>query len=458
MPAWMTFETKAKLGYALLALLLAAGMAYSVHRLSSLADEQVAQLRAEENEITLVERLRWTNELVASSGRGYLISGDPELFTQVHSARARFEENLRALRSQSLGPMGSLLAAEVTQAAGRFMRVQEQHLDARHRAGEDASALVSRFDRELLPLSRELDRAIDRLVDHKEAALDDLYDQARTDRVGLELWLYALLGFLVLAGIGIAGYFAKLLGRSYRQEAAAHEAARKAVAARDEIMGIVAHDLRNPLGAILMRATLVRRDAESEKIRQQAASIEKVTMRMEYLIRSMLDVATIEAGRFSVIPVACEVEDLLHEAMEMFEGIAASGQVRIEQRVEAAGLVIHADRERVLQVLSNLVGNALKFTPPGGQVTLAVERQAGEVRFGVLDTGPGIAREHLARVFERFWREEAAGKKGTGLGLFIAKGIIDAHGGRIWAESEPGHGARFYFTLPLELAARPPAA
>jgi signal transduction histidine kinase len=100
-------------------------------------------------------------------------------------------------------------------------------------------------------------------------------------------------------------------------------------------------------------------------------------------------------------------------------------------------------------VLSNLLGNALKFTPQGGQVTLSVEQEGTVARFAVVDTGSGIARENLVRIFERFWKDEMPGKKGTGLGLFIAKGIVDAHGGRIWAESEVGHGARFYFTLPL---------
>jgi len=455
MPTSMTFETKAKLGYAILVLLLAAGMAYSVRRLSFVADDQVARLRAGEDEIKLVERLRWNSEILVASDWGYLISGDPGLLTQVQSAKARLDENLRALRDQNLSPTGLELVAEVEQVSERFMRVQERHLDARRRT-EDPSKLVRRFDAEQVPLSHELDHALDRLVDQKEAGLRDLYEQARTYRARLELWLYALLGFLVLAGLGIAWRCAKVLGRSYRHEAAAHEAARKSLAARDEIMGIVAHDLRNPLGAIRMRAALVRMDAGSEKTRQQAASIENTTMRMEYLIRTMLDVATMEAGRFSVIAGPCDVENLLREAMEMFEAIAASKQVRFEQRIEAPGLAIHADQERVLQVLSNLLGNALKFTPQGGQVTLAVDRQGEEARFAVLDTGPGISREHLTCVFDRFWKGDTPGKKGTGLGLFIAKGIIDAHGGRIWVESEPGHGARFYFTLPLELDTRPP--
>jgi len=170
---------------------------------------------------------------------------------------------------------------------------------------------------------------------------------------------------------------------------------------------------------------------------------------MEYLIATMLDVTTIEAGKFTVRPAPCPVRDLLRETESMFAPLATSKQIRLERRESDADLAVHAERERVLQVLSNLVGNALKFTPQGGCVVLAADREGAVVRFTVLDTGPGIARESLQSVFDRFWKKETAGTKGTGLGLFIAKGIIEAHGGGISVDSELGHGATFCFTLPI---------
>jgi signal transduction histidine kinase len=452
MPLRTTFETKAKLGYTLLVFVLATGMGVSVRQLS-VADAQIARLRAEENEITLVQRLRWNSELMVSNGRGYLVSGDPDLLAQVRDAELRFDENARALRSQPLSAKGLELVAETQDAARDFRRIQKDLMTARQRSGE-TTFLIRRFETELLPLGRKLEHSLSRLLGYKEGALDNLYAEARAARSRLEVQMYGLLGLLLLASLGIAWYFGNLLGRSYRQERQALDAARKALGARDEIMGMVAHDLRNPLGAITMKAALLRMGADSQKTRAQAESIEKTTMRMEYLIRSMLDVTTIEAGKFSVTPAPCAVEDLLHETMEMFEGLAASKHVRFQQSAEEPGLAIHADRERVLQVLSNILGNALRFTPAGGDVTLTVERAAEHVRFAIRDTGPGIPREHLSRVFDRFWKDETQGKKGTGLGLFIAKGIIDAHGGRIWAESEPGRGAGFYFTLPLGEPAR----
>lgn len=442
-----SFEAKAKLGYSLLILSLGVIMTLSVRRLASVADGQVARLRREEGEITLVEQLRWNSELIVSDGRGYLISGDADLRKQVQQAEARFDQRVRVLNEQTLSPRGAVLVAEAEAAAKNFRRTQAELMAARDRSA-DAGLLVRRFETELLPLRRELERALARLVGHKEAALDTLYDSARADRSRFELQTYGLLAAMALAGLAIAWYLATLLGRSYGHERQAHEAARKAIAARDEIMGIVAHDLRNPLGAITMKAALLGMGAEPHKTRAHAESIEKITRRMEFLIRSMLDVATIEAGKFSVVPETCAVDEIVRESVEMFESVAASRQIRFEHHVKEAGLTIRADRERVLQVLSNIIGNALRFTPSGGNVTLSVDRQAAEARFGISDSGPGIAPEHLSRVFDRFWKDQTE-KMGTGLGLFIAKGIVDAHRGRIWVESEPGHGARFYFTLPM---------
>jgi signal transduction histidine kinase len=175
---------------------------------------------------------------------------------------------------------------------------------------------------------------------------------------------------------------------------------------------------------------------------------------MESLIRTMLDVATIEAGKLTVSFGTCTAEVLLHETTEVLGPLAASRHVNLVLPPPEPHLTLRADQERVLQVLSNLVGNAVKFTPEGGRVTLSVERDGDMARFAVVDTGPGIPPEHLGQIFDRFWKAEASGQKGTGLGLFIAKGIVDAHGGRIWAESGATGGARFYFTLPLGEAER----
>ena len=436
------------IGYGAVVLLLGVGMVFAIRRLDVVASNQLAHVRAAENEITLAERLRRNGELVAYVGRGYLITGHPDLLAKLQEAKGSFEANARSLGASTLLLSSPQLVVDVETASARFTAKQEELIEARQ-IEQDPDRLASRFEAELMPLRRQLERSLDHLVGQKEAAIAGAYDQAAKERARLAFGLYGLLCALVLMGLGLGGYFARQLARTYRQEKSAREAARRALAARDELMAIVAHDLRNPLGALALKAATLRKGAESEKTRRQAESMENVTMRMEYLIKSMLDVATMEAGRFSVTPAPCDVDDVLHETLEIFDALASSKQVCLEQDIGEHGLVIHAERERAVQVLSNILGNALKFTPPGSHVTVSVDRQGTMARFAVLDAGPGIPSENLGRIFERFWKDETNGKKGTGLGLFIAKGIVNAHGGRIWVESDVGHGARFYFTLPL---------
>jgi signal transduction histidine kinase len=443
----MRFEMKARIGYASVLVLLACGMVLSIQRLASLTNEQTASLRADEREITLVERLRWNSELIVSSGRGYLLSADARLLAKIETAARQFDENVHALRTKHLNEAALALVGDVEAAAGAFRGVQEELLTAR-RTANDPGALVQRFEQELLPLRAALDRSLDRLVERKEIAMRAAYERARARRDSLALRLYGLVGLLVLIGLVLTHYLSRALGRAYRKERDALAASHRAIAARDEIMGVVAHDLRNPLGAIMMKAELLATSGDLEKVRQQAESIRNVAKRMEHLIASMLDVATLEAGRFTVRTEPCPVAPLVRDVTEMFVAQAASKQVTLDRQLHDRELWVHADRERVIQVLSNLVGNAVKFTPSGGIVAVDVRDEQGVAHFTVSDTGPGIRADDADHVFDRFWKRETGGKKGTGLGLFIAKGIVDAHDGRIWVESAPGKGTRFHFTLP----------
>lgn len=169
---------------------------------------------------------------------------------------------------------------------------------------------------------------------------------------------------------------------------------------------------------------------------------------MEHLIQSLLDAASIEAGSFAVAPVRCSTEEVLDPAVEMIEPVAQRKSVKVERLGMGVGSYIVCDRERLIQVLTNLLGNAVKFTPEGGRIEVRVDSVDDCARFEVRDTGPGVPAAQLERVFERHWRARPGGR-GAGLGLYIARGILSAHGGRIWAESNPGGGAVFCFEVPL---------
>ncbi len=252
--------------------------------------------------------------------------------------------------------------------------------------------------------------------------------------------------FLLAIGRQCAGTLER--ARLYERERRARDEAEAASRARDDILGVVAHDLRNPLTAISMYASLLLempRDADTQ--RGQLRTVLELTDQMNRLIQDLLDASRIEAGQLRVHPAPLRLPPLLADAAEMVRMAAAERGVSL--RVQAAdGLPpVLADRDRVLQVLSNLLGNAVKFTPRGGDVLVLASARDRVVEVSVADTGAGIPPEQLPHVFDRFWQGDAR-RKGAGLGLAIARGIVEAHGGRIRAESEPGRGSTFTFTLP----------
>ena len=434
------------IGYGFVVLLLAGGMSLAAWRFDVIASNHVERIRNEENQITVAERLRWSGEVIVSTGRGYLISADSTFLLRLDEAQASFDRGISALTAGTSEARSTALVREVEMDARRFL--EHQDVLVRAMRTEDVTTLARRFEAELVPLQRRLGSSLDRLIGYKEGAIDTVYDHVAGERARLRSRLTALLGLLIVASLAIAAYVASRLVRSFRKEQEALETARKAVAARDEIMGIVAHDLRTPLSSIAMRGELMREIGDRAAVEKHAEAIVGLTGRMDSLIRSMLDVATIESGHFTVRPETCGVDGLLKEAVEMSAGNAAPKHISLERVSLAAN--VYADKERLLQVLTNLVGNAIKFAPTNGRVEVAATQVDAGVCFRVTDNGPGIAPEHLPHVFDRFWKHEAAGKRGTGLGLFIAKGIVEAHGGRIWVESEPGHGATFRFTLPSQ--------
>lgn len=225
---------------------------------------------------------------------------------------------------------------------------------------------------------------------------------------------------------------------------------RKAIQARDEVVAVVSHDLKNPVGTIHAAADLLRSGILPPEAREEhLAIVIRAAERMDRLIQDLLDVARIEAGGLSVDPRPVAVDAILEEARAMAEPVASEKDLRLRSRVEGDLPPVLADRDRLLQVFSNLVGNALKFTPSGGCVTLRARAEDGAVAFSVADTGRGFDAEARDHLFDRFWQVNRQARDGAGLGLAIVKGILDAHGSAIQVESEPGEGATFSFSLPV---------
>jgi PAS domain S-box-containing protein len=262
--------------------------------------------------------------------------------------------------------------------------------------------------------------------------------------------------------VGTATFFSVVLHDiTYRKNAEA--ALKQAIAARDDVLGIVAHDLRNPLSTIIAAASMLERPEPEPERRDDTARqvIAKSAMRMNALIQDLLDVAVLEAGQLKVEQIRLSAVDLVKEVVEAEAPLATSS--KLELRLELAREVRDClgDRNRLQRVLENLIGNALKFTKEGGRITVSVTSKDRDVVFSVADTGPGMDPEMTAHVFDRFWQATArASRLGAGLGLPIARGIVEAHKGRMWVDSTLGHGTTFYFTIPaapteLSLPPRP---
>jgi PAS domain S-box-containing protein len=229
-----------------------------------------------------------------------------------------------------------------------------------------------------------------------------------------------------------------------------YHAARSATQARDEILGVVSHDLRNPLSAITMCASVLREQGENAVDRLElVTAIIQATDMMGRLIRDLLDVSTIESGHLRVDPKPHDVNDLTEQALEMFRTAAGERQIALRTRIPEGPFRVLVDETRFVQVLANLLDNAVKFSEAGGTVTVAVQELDGRALIAVRDSGPGIPAGHLPYVFDRHWHaRRTARRAGTGLGLAIARGIVEAHGGRIWVESGDGPGCTFWFTVP----------
>ncbi len=231
------------------------------------------------------------------------------------------------------------------------------------------------------------------------------------------------------------------------ENARAREKAEAEAQMRKTMLAMVSHDLRNPLNGIVINASLIQRVEQDPRVLRWVSNIHTQTQRMNTLIQDLLDLAAIEGESLRLEVGSCTLKAILEEAEQSFLPLAQNKGVTFTVTCDAPDAPVSCDRDRVHQVLSNLVGNALKFTPPGGTVELGAKSREDGGEFWVRDTGPGISPEHLRRIFEPYY-QAGAGKGGVGLGLSIARGLVEAHGGRLWADSEPGKGSTFRFTLP----------
>ncbi len=264
----------------------------------------------------------------------------------------------------------------------------------------------------------------------------------------------------------VASQMAAALDREHRMEErerllaserAARLRAERATQARDRLLAVVSHDLRNPLSAILTSAALLKRAAASENDVRWSKHVQAIITsagQMKRLISDLVDLASLEAGHLALELSVQPAAPLVRDVVELHTPLAEARLLRLDASVDDSVPDVRCDRARIIQALSNLVGNAIKFTPECGIISLGLFRRGYDVLFAVTDTGPGIPEEDIAHVFESYWQARPSAGAGLGLGLSIAKGLVESQGGRIWVESQLGFGTTFFVSLPAQTPAR----
>jgi signal transduction histidine kinase len=246
-----------------------------------------------------------------------------------------------------------------------------------------------------------------------------------------------------------------------------YQQAQQATRARDDVLGIVSHDLRNPLNTINMSASFLLdligpaglmipggdHGGPPVSLTAKLNIVVRAVRRANSLIEDLLDVTRIDSKRLAVDQTMVDAQMLIDEALLDLAPLAAEAGIGLSHAWEGEPSRIPADRKRIYQVFSNLVGNALKFTPKGGRIDVRGVMSGDDAMFTIADSGAGIPAENLPHLFDRFWQAKETQRAGAGLGLYIAKGIVEAHGGRLWVESTVGTGTTFSFTLPLVVPA-----
>lgn len=225
--------------------------------------------------------------------------------------------------------------------------------------------------------------------------------------------------------------------------------ARQAIAARDQVLAVVSHDLRNPVNRVRLAAELlIETDQVTGSARRTMDVVIRAADEMNRLIGDLLDVTRIEAGTLSIEPAPVELDELFRRIDESHSAAAREHGLVWQLEHPPVRAAIHADADRLLQALGNLIGNAMKFTPKGGTVRVDAVTNDAAVHVRVHDSGPGMDENQLAHVFDRFWQGRSGDRRGAGLGLAIARGIVEAHSGRVWLESEPGRGTTAFVEIP----------
>lgn len=420
---------------------------FALYSLNKIVEEKNDLVSVHAEELILAQKLHYEISMQFAAMPIYVLSHDEGILKSFENNRRDFMGVLAALLKSPNDTEEKKLLDDIF-LAEKSMHEYGQKGISMSRSGVSSVELNKYFSNLRLNLPELLEKLVNTKMREFENAKKE--DAILSRKVLIFLGLASLI-CLVFAGV-ISALFIKMARHKKRTE----EKDAFISNARKEIVDTVSHDLKNPLSSIRLGLQYVEKklsrshSCEDVEVSKGLTIIFRSVDKMEKLISDLLDHTKLEAGKLVLEPTDCDLAKVTRELIEQFRPIALEKNIKITATLDDYGKTIKCDQGRVEQVISNIVGNALKFTPNGGQIHITMRYQGEDAVVSIHDNGHGMNTDQLEHVFDRYWQVKDTANQGTGLGLAIAKIVVETHHGKIWAESELGKGSTFYFTLPVE--------
>ncbi len=426
---------------------------FAIFSLGKIVEEKNDLVSVHAEELILAQKLHYEISMQFAAMPIYVLSGDESILTSFDRNREDFVRILATLKRKPNDHAERKLLDEISRAE-ETMHASAAKGISMSRGGASARE-VNEYFSSLRPLkdSRDLPALLQILVDTKMRE----FQNAKKEDARLSKGVLIFLGAASLICILFAGVISSLIIKNIKHKKRSEEKEAYISNARKEIVDTVSHDLKNPLSSIKLGLQYVERKLSRNtkcsdvEVTKGLSIIFRSVDKMEKMVFDLLDHTKLEAGKLLLEPTECELARFTKEVIEQFKPIAHSKNIRLTSELIEDGKIIYCDQVRVEQVLSNIIGNALKFTPEGGEIHVAMSFKEDEVVISIHDSGHGMSKDQLEHVFDRYWQVQETSKQGTGLGLAIAKIVVETHHGKIWAESELGKGSTFHFSLPLDV-------
>ena len=408
---------------------------FALVSLNQIVEEKNDLVSVHAEELILAQKLQSEISMQLAALPIYVLSVDNYFLNSFHENRREFNRVLSILRSRS--------------EAGDEKKLIDDILKAYQSIYEPG---VTGISMNPIDQSLKLTVLLQSLVNEKTQN----FEEAKKEDAQLSRKVLFILGFASLICLTFAGVIGSLCIKLIRHKKRTEEKESFISNARKDIVDTVSHDLKNPLSSIrlglqyLEKKLSKNRTCSDMEVSKGLAIIFRSVDKMEKLISDLLDHTKLEAGKMVLEPTQCDLAKFIRELIDQFRPIAQSKKVRISASLMEDGRSISCDQGRVEQVISNIIGNALKFTPEGGEIHISMEYREENIVISVQDNGYGMTRDQLEHVFDRYWQVKETAHQGVGLGLAIAKIVVEGHHGKIWVESELGKGSTFYFSLPIE--------